>query len=108
MDSMEHEISKLKAENAVIKEKESLIARDALAENISIHTGTFDHSDMNITDVAKYGALHFGLDIDDTIVVPMVKSWVSNIQIPSSPQFAMDINNNTKQSATAKYLEDKK
>lgn len=108
MDSMEKEISILKAENVAIKEKESLIARDSLAEDISFHTGTFDHSDMTIKDVAKYGAKHFGLDITDNVVVPLVKSWVANIKAPSPAQFAMDQNINSGQSATSKYLEEKR
>ena len=36
-------------------------ARDALARQVSIHVGTFDHSEMTVDEVAAYGVAKLGL-----------------------------------------------
>jgi 8-oxo-dGTP pyrophosphatase MutT (NUDIX family) len=44
------------------KVQSNLAKKDALAKSLSPHIGTFDHSEMDLSDVAKYGCKKLGID----------------------------------------------
>lgn len=62
MDSLAAEIAELK-KNGVKAMMGEVKARDALAHKLSAHVGTFDHLEMTVEEVAKYGCEKLGLKV---------------------------------------------
>ena len=65
--------------------------RDALASKLSYFVGTFDCSEMTLSDVAKYGVKKLGLDCVDGQEEAAISGFLHNRQMPSKKSsFSMD------------------
>lgn len=64
-----------KAVKTVLKEAAD---RDALAKQLSVHVGTFDHSEMSLQQVAKYGVDKLALACDSGSEVAYLRGYLSN------------------------------
>lgn len=58
-------------------------ARDELARSLSVHVGTFDHSDMTTGDVARYGAKKLGLKVRKGTEIAAVQGYLAGAQKPA-------------------------
>lgn len=63
-----------------------IASRDALADDLSKHIGTFDHSEMTLDDVAKYGVDKLELTCDSGHEVATLKGFLHNRQPAASSQ----------------------
>jgi uncharacterized protein len=61
--------------------------RNALADSLSWHVGTFDHSEMTVTDVAKYGVEKLGIPCTDGAEVVAVQAFLHG---RAKPQMTVD------------------
>lgn len=104
MDSLQAENQKLKSQLDKLQttvdsfEKDGMktlmgqiAKRDALADDLSKHVGTFDHSEMTLEDVAKYGVDKLELTCDSGQEVATLKGFLHNRQpVASSQAHGMD------------------
>lgn len=63
--------------------------RDALASKLSDHVGTFDHSEMTLADVAKYGVDKLELDCDSGEEVSTLNGFLHQRK-PDTQSHGMD------------------
>ena len=55
----------------------SIAKRDALADKLSSHIGTFDHKEMTLAEVAAYGAKKLDLKASPGQELPMVEGYLA-------------------------------
>ena len=63
--------------------------RDDLVSALSVHIGTFDHSDKTLDDVAKYGVKKLGIACDSGSELSVLKGYLHGRK-PASKSFAID------------------
>jgi len=93
MDAMEAKIADLQTNGEKLFIQRAA-QRDTLVSGLSTHVGAFDHSEMTLNEVAKYGAEKLGLDCDAGEEVAAVKGYLKASQKEtvavaqdSAPQF---------------------
>tara|TARA_R110000851_G_scaffold279659_2_gene432948 strand:+ start:1356 stop:2429 length:1074 start_codon:yes stop_codon:yes gene_type:complete len=79
MDAMEAKIVDLQANGEKLFIQRAA-QRSSLVEGLSAHIGTFDHSEMTLDDVAKYGADKLGLDCAEGQAIAGVKGYLKASQ----------------------------
>jgi len=62
--------------------------RDALAKQLSVHVGTFDHSEMTESEVAAYGVKKLGLDAPKGQEAAMLAGYLKAATDPAKTQVA--------------------
>jgi hypothetical protein len=96
-DQEEGEVEKLKAEIATLKEKlasqsgqdaaikKSVMAeiakRDRLADSLSKHVGAFDHRDMDLEGVVKYGLDKLELKADEGMEMATLNGYLAGAKV---------------------------
>lgn len=111
--AMDAAIGKLTSELEAMK-KEGMKAfisevsqRDALAEKLSHHIGTFDSKDMTLSEVCVYGAEKLGLKVEKGAERFALDGFLHNRPVPTA-QKTVGMDSATKQDgAIQKYLEGK-
>lgn len=96
-DGMDAQIRMLKREIKLLKAFDSrksflkeISRRDALAERLSQHVGTFDHSEKTYYEVAKYGIKKLGLRCNPGQEVPMLEGYLSAAKSNAPSAMATD------------------
>lgn len=77
--------------------------RDALAKNLALHVGTFDHAEMTLADVAAYGVQKLGITCDAALAVPVLTGFLHN-RTAATPTFAVGDAAHKKLGAVDAYL----
>lgn len=82
--------------------------RDELASQISTHVGTFDHSEMTLAEVAKYGAEKFALDCEAGHEQTAVSAYLKAVAaVKSSGRvFALDAKAKNAKGSVDSFLKD--
>jgi len=81
----------------------SISKRDALAKQLSDFVGVFDHSDMTLTDVAKYGVEKIGVKCEDGEEIAALSGFLHNRE-PSTQGFGLDGKEPGKSDTITNYL----
>jgi hypothetical protein len=82
-----------------------IATRDRLAETLKPHVGTFDHAEMTIGEVAKYGCGKLGLKAGRGQELPALQGYLQAKQPPRPMATAMDSAGKPHTSAVEKYLQ---
>ena len=98
---LEKEIRLLKKKPAAMDSKQfmrSISQRDNLANRLSTHVGTFDHSEKTVEEVAAYGIEKLGIPCTEGSEVPAIEAWLHNRPAPQTirhQSYAADSANNS-------------
>lgn len=80
--------------------------RDALAEKLSHHVGTFDHKDKTLAEVAEYGVAKLGLKVQKGQEVIALDGFLHNRKAPTEgPTFVMDSKDSKAVNAISQHLQ---
>ena len=79
MDAMEAKITELQTNGEKLFIQRAA-QRDLLVKGLADHVGVFDHSEMTLNEVAKYGADKLGLDCAEDQAVAAVKGYLKAAQ----------------------------
>lgn len=79
MDAMSKQIADLQTNGEKLFIQRAA-QRDSLVQGLSVHVGAFDHSEMTLNEVAKYGADKLGLDCAEDQAVAAVKGYLKAAQ----------------------------
>lgn len=91
---MDAAISALRSEVEALKSQGvktmmgEIAKRDALAGKLSAHIGTFDHAEMTVADVAKYGVKKIGIACDAGDEVAALNGYLHGRQAPAEATVA--------------------
>lgn len=66
--------------------------KDTLATSLSAHIGVFDHSEMDLKDVAKYGMKKLGMACDSGAEIATLNGFLHQRDVSSVPAFGLDAN----------------
>lgn len=58
--------------------------RDALARQVSVHVGTFDHSEMTLAEVAAYGVTKLGITASKGAELPTLQGYLAGKGNPAA------------------------
>lgn len=91
MKSAEDTLASITGGDVVKRALVEIAGRDALANRVSAYIGTFDHSEMSVADVAKYGCEKLGLKPVAGQETAALNGYLHNRQAPSkAATFALD------------------
>lgn len=103
MDDLRAELEAVKKEG--VKSMLSEISqRDALAKKLSHHIGTFDHSEMTLSEVAKYGTDKLGLKVDAGLEKVALDGFLHNRPIPTETKTIAQDSTSKGMNFVKKYL----
>ena len=77
--SMQTKLNILIAKEEKQNEIESYRKKMALFDDLSSHVGTFDHADMNLNQMAKYGVKKLGLECEEGVEVPVLRTYLNTM-----------------------------
>ena len=99
-----NEIEKLKKTDVTKATISEVAKRNELAGKLSHFVGSFDHAEMTLLDVAKYGVEKLKIPTMDGQEISSVTAWLHGRE-PAKPMFAMDSRKpGDGQSSVDKYL----
>jgi len=76
---------------AVAREVEkNLAAKSSLYTSLSRHVGAFDHADMSLSKMAKYGCRQLGIDAPKGQRVSYLQAYLQGLDAGHKPNSAMD------------------
>jgi len=78
-------------------------SRDQLASNLSHHIGVFDHSEMTLDEVAKYGVNKLKMSCEQGNEVTILDGFFHNRK-PPTQSFAIDSSTGSSIGAIDKYI----
>ena len=80
LDSVQKELKAIKAKPAMDQKEvfASIANRDQLAGKLSRHVGTFDHCEMTLQEVAKYGVEKLSIPCVDGQEQIVLNAWLHN------------------------------
>lgn len=111
-DAMDSQIKSLSARIASLERNgvksvfAQVASRDKLATALAPHIGVFDHSQMNVTDVAAYGVKKLGLQAAKGQEEAMLAGWLAARSQPETVVFGGD-SSSTGSNSVDKFLEGK-
>lgn len=94
--AMDAAVKKLTAEVEAMKKNgmktmfAEVSARDALAEKLSHHVGTFDHADKTLAEVAKYGVEKLGIKCPEGHEITALDGFLHKRDSRAGAGFALD------------------